>query len=688
MPALLVKNHLQKETSPYLLQHMDNPVEWYPWGEKALARARREDKPILLSIGYSACHWCHVMAHESFENADTAAMMNDYFINIKVDREERPDLDQIYQLAQQMLTARPGGWPLTMFLEPTNQAPFFGGTYFPPEGRYGLPGFKDLLQRIAEYFRTHRTEIHSQNSQLLAAFRDSHRQDSAKVLNITPLKLAQQQLTQSFDSDYGGLKGAPKFPNPTIIERYLRDVKGEYLGDESQQQALAKMKLTLDHIAQGGIYDQLGGGFYRYSVDTKWQIPHFEKMLYDNGQLLTLYADAYRLCKDKLYHQVLIEMGHWIKREMQSSKGGYYSSLDADSEGHEGKFYVWTQDQVRLILDKDEYFLAARYFGFDQSANFEGQWHLCLNTTIKILAQEQDLPIDKVQEKLEVVRQKLFIARESRVRPSRDDKILTAWNALVIKGMATAGQVLNQGNFITSAEQALNFIRNHLWQDGRLLVSYKDGRAQHRGYLDDYAFLIDALLTLLQTRWQDEDLIFAVQLTDVVLNHFEDKSQGAFYFTADDHETLIHRPIPLMDNATPAGNGVMALNLIRLGHLLGEMRYLEAAERSLKASWSSIQRTPHAHCSLLKALEEWCYPPQIIILRGSQEALKSWQDIATASYDPKRITLAIPIEAQGLLGQLKKYNPIGKSVTAYICSGQTCSAPITHIESFKKQLVY
>jgi uncharacterized protein YyaL (SSP411 family) len=684
-----VKNHLQGETSPYLLQHASNPVDWYPWSEEALARACREEKPILLSIGYSACHWCHVMAHESFEDPDTAAVMNKHFINIKIDREERPDLDQIYQLAQQMLTERPGGWPLTMFLEPTNQAPFFGGTYFPPEGRYGLPGFKDLLQRVAEYFHAHRAEIQSQNDRLLAAFRDLDERvsaDTVKMLEITPLKAAQQQLTQAFDPKYGGFKGAPKFPNPTTIERCLRDAKGEHLEDGARQQAFARAQLTLDHMAQGGIYDQLGGGFCRYSVDEKWRIPHFEKMLYDNGQLLVLYADAYRICGSKLYHRVLKETGNWIRREMQSPEGGYYSSLDADSEGHEGKFYVWTREQVQSILEDDEYSLAVRYFGLDQPANFEGQWHLYLAMTSEALAQEQNLPIQLVQQKLATAKQKLFAAREQRIRPGRDDKILTSWNGLMIKGMAAAGQALDQPIFITSAERALDFVCAHLWQNGRLLASYKDGRTQHKGYLDDYAFFIDALLELLQARWRDGDLAFAVELADAVLEHFEDKERGAFYFTADDHETLIHRPMPLMDNATPAGNGVMAWNLIRLGHLLGEMRYLEAAERSLKAAWPSIQYTPRAHCSLLKALEEWLSPPQVIILRGPEEALGPWQAIAAAGYAPRRVSLAIPAQAQNLLGQLGEYDLVGKAVTAYVCSGQTCSAPLTHIEAFKAQL--
>ncbi|ABA59002.1 Protein of unknown function DUF255 [Nitrosococcus oceani ATCC 19707] len=689
MPNPSVKNHLQGQTSPYLLQHVDNPVDWYPWDEEALARAQEEDKPILLSIGYSACHWCHVMAHESFEDSETAAVMNQYFINIKVDREERPDLDQIYQLAQQMLTGRPGGWPLTMFLEPIKQAPFFGGTYFPPEERHGLPGFKDLLQRVAEYFHTRREAIQSQNERLLDAFGDlDARLPAAEVegLNRAPLQAAHRQLAQAFDSRHGGFRGAPKFPNPSSIERCLRDARGEHLTEDEKQQALTMARLTLEQMAQGGIYDQLGGGFCRYSVDEEWRIPHFEKMLYDNGQLLVLYRDAYRLWGSGLFRRILEETGHWAVREMQSPEGGYYSSLDADSEGHEGKFYVWTREQVRALLGEEEYALAARYFGLDQPANFEGYWHLYAATVPEALAQEMKVPAPGLQEQLTAAKQKLFAAREARIRPGRDDKILTAWNGLMIKGMAAAGQALAQPVFIASAERAVDFVRAHLWQKGRLLVSYKDGRAQHRGYLDDYAFLLDALLELLQVRWRDGDLSFAVDLAEAVLERFEDKAQGGFYFTADDHEILIHRPVPLMDDATPAGNGVLAWSLLRLGHLLGEVRYLKAAESTLKAAWKSIQQTPHAHCSLLKTLEEWLIPPQIVILRGGGEELETWRAVAAAEYAPRRVALAIPLEAQDLPGILGEYRPQGTAVTAYVCSGHTCSAPLTRREALKEHL--
>ncbi|CAH9016651.1 thioredoxin domain-containing protein [Candidatus Nitrosacidococcus sp. I8] len=686
-----MKNHLQNETSPYLLQHVDNPVDWHPWNKDTLDRASQEKKPILLSIGYSACHWCHVMAHESFENKDTALIMNQHFINVKVDREERPDLDQIYQLAQQMLTGRTGGWPLTLFLEPTKQVPFFGGTYFPPESRYGLPGFKDLLQQISQYFHTNSSEIYAQNSRLLAAFRNIDKRiqiDKVSSLDFSPLKKSQEELSQSFDFQYGGMKGAPKFPNPPIIERYLNETIGSYLTKEEQQQSTTKLQITLDYMALGGIYDQIGGGFYRYSVDGKWQIPHFEKMLYDNGQLLFLYSKAYSLLKTKLYRRVLLETGNWVIREMQSPEGGYYSSLDADSEGHEGKYYVWSEKEIQPILDDSEYQLANQYFGLDQPSNFEDYWHLHCTISEEILAQKLELPLDSTQKQIITIKEKLRVARSNRIYPTRDEKILTSWNGLMIKGMVTAGQVLDQPNFIDSAEKALRFIHNNLWINDRLLATYKDKKSRYPAYLDDYAFLIDALITLLQIRWKDELFTFLIQLTDTVLTHFENKDQGGFYFTAHDQEVPISRLIPLTDNATPSGNGVMTYNLIRLGHLFDNMAYLEAAERCLKTSWFSVQQTPHAHCSLLKALELYLYPPEIIILRGPESALIPWHRPAFEHHMQRRIVLAIPLYTNKYLPkQLEKYQPINlNGVTAYICHGQTCLAPITEFESFKSQL--
>lgn len=674
-------NRLIGETSPYLLQHAHNPVQWYPWGEEALDKARREDKPILLSIGYSACHWCHVMAHESFEDEETAAVMNALFVNIKVDREERPDLDKIYQAAHQLLAQRSGGWPLTMILTPDDQTPFFGGTYFPPAPRHGLPGFKDLLRRVEAFYRENRDDIKQQNSALARALEEmTFPGDTVQSINAAPLDIARRQLEQSFDAQHGGFGRAPKFPHPTHIERLLRHWAATGRVDDK---ALSMACVTLARMAEGGLYDQLGGGFCRYSVDEWWMIPHFEKMLYDNGPLLALYSEAWLATRDPLFKQVAEETAAWVMREMQSPEGGYYSTLDADSEGHEGKFYIWDPQQVRALLNDEEYAVFARRYGLDQPANFEGQWHLHVQQGIAALSSEFSMSEMRINTLLDAARAKLFVAREQRIRPGRDEKILTAWNGLMIKGMTTAGRHLGRPECLASAQRALDFIRAHLWRDGRLLASHKDGRSALAAYLDDYVFLIDGILELLQARWRDGDLSFAVALAEAVLTHFEDKERGGFFFTADDHERLIHRPKPLGDDALPAGNGIAAHVLGRLGHLLGEPRYLDAAARTLTAAWPAVTRIPYAHNALLLALEEYLYPPQTIILRGPSADLPAWQALCGNDYAPRRITLAIPAEAADLPGVLAQRGS-ASGVIAYVCEGLSCGAPFATREALKR----
>src|SRR5438874_1183750 len=487
-------NRLAQETSPYLQQHAGNPVDWHAWGEEALARAREEDKPILLSVGYSACHWCHVMAHESFEDPAVAEVMNRLFVNVKVDREERPDLDQIYQLAHQMLAQRPGGWPLTMFLTPDG-APFFGGTYFPKEPRYNLPGFPQLLERVERIYREHRDDIGRQNETILATFESMQPGAPAhhSELSAAPIAAALRSLKTSFDSRYGGFGGAPKFPHPADFEFCLR--RSSAAGDGAAERVAT---YTLERMALGGIYDQLGGGFSRYSVDAQWQIPHFEKMLYDNGPLLRLYCDAWTVTKNPLFARVADETAGWVMREMQSPEGGYYSSLDADSEHEEGKFYVWDRDEVRSMLTAEEYAAFAPRYGLDRPPNFEKRhWHL------RITGPAENEPL------LTAARAKLFAAREKRVRPGRDEKVLVSWNALAIRGMAHAGRVFGRPEWIASARKALEFIRSRMWRGRKLLATYKDGRAHLNAYLDDYAFLIAALLELMQAEFSRLDLQFA-----------------------------------------------------------------------------------------------------------------------------------------------------------------------------------
>ncbi|MCE9633598.1 MAG: thioredoxin domain-containing protein, partial [Methylophilales bacterium] len=489
-------NKLAQETSPYLLQHAENPVEWYPWGEEALALAKQQDKPILLSVGYSACHWCHVMAHESFEDAATAAVMNAHFINIKVDREERPDIDQIYQAAHSVMTQRTGGWPLTMFLTP-EQLPFYGGTYFPPTPRYGLPGFSGLIEQVAEAYHERKADIASQGHQLVAAL-NQRTGTATQSLSDAPIETGVEQLTAAFDSTHGGFGSAPKFPNAPDWVLFIRLAA---TGDGNTLHMLHMLHKTHTAIAAGGIYDHLAGGFCRYSVDERWEIPHFEKMLYDNGQLLSLYSDGWLLIGDARWREVVEDSINWLLRDMQDSGGAFYAALDADSEGVEGKYYVWKTEQVKALLPADIYPQFATHYGLNTAPNFEHEfWHLCVEGT------------DDSAPHLKQAREILLKVREQRVPPGRDDKILTSWNALLIQGLSKAGRSFNRPEWIKTAQKAVDFVREYLWENGHLLACYKDGQARFNGYLDDYAFLLNALLDLLQAEYRQADLDFAVSL--------------------------------------------------------------------------------------------------------------------------------------------------------------------------------
>ena len=652
-------NRLAQETSPYLQQHAGNPVDWYPWGAEALERARAEDKPILLSVGYSACHWCHVMAHESFEDPAVAAVMNRHFVNVKVDREERPDLDQIYQSAHHMLSQRGGGWPLTMFLAPDG-APFFGGTYFPRSARYGWPGFTELLEQVAQVWREKRAEIGAQNGQLRAAFaRMAPRGAEPRAgWSAAPLESALENLRANFDSRYGGFGQAPKFPHPADLELCLR--KG----------AADIAALTLRRMCEGGIYDQLGGGFCRYSVDARWEIPHFEKMLYDNGPLLALLADAWLVTREPQFARCAAETAAWAMREMQSPEGGYYSSLDADSEHEEGKFYVWDRDEVRGLLTEPEFSTIASRYGLDLPANFDGKhWHL------RICNQVQD------QALLERAKKKLFAEREKRVRPGRDEKILVSWNALAIRGMARAGRVFGREDWIASARRALDFIRARMWRSGRLAATCKDGHAHLNAYLDDYAFLIAALLELLQAEWRAEDLHFAEALAEVLLEQFEDPERGGFFFTSRDHEPLLDRPKPGHDNATPSGNGVAAFALNRLSALTGEPRYARAAERALELFYAAMRDAAWGFGALCLALEEQLAPPAVAVLRGDEAGTRAWTAALGKEFLPGLIVVRAPAGTAELPPFLDKPARPG-AVNGWLCRGVTCLEPMQDLQAF------
>ena len=664
-------NRLAQETSPYLQQHAGNPVDWYPWGEEALSRARAQDKPILLSIGYSACHWCHVMAHESFEDAAVAAVMNKLFINVKVDREERPDLDQIYQAAHALLTRRNGGWPLTMFLMP-DQTPFFGGTYFPKTARHGMPGFIDLMPQVAAAYHGKRGEIEQQNEALRDALAQTLAPDATSgEPSAAPLDEALRELKRIFDEENGGIGAAPKFPHPAELEFCLRRA-----ADRKDDYALGMVRLTLTKMAEGGIFDQLGGGFCRYSVDAHWTIPHFEKMLYDNGPLMRLYSDLWLADRQPLYERTVAATAAWVMREMQSPAGGYYSSLDADSEHVEGKFYVWTPAAVKAALSDDEYAVVAPHYGLDVRPNFEGEhWHLRVIKPLAVVAKRLNLSVDEAQTLLDVARAKLFAVREPRVHPGRDEKILTSWNALMIKGMARAARVFGEPAWLASARKAAEFIRATLWRNGRLLATCKDGQAHLNAYLDDYAFLLDALLELMQHDFRRADLDWARELADVLLGQFEDSAEGGFFFVSHDHERLIHRAKSAQDSATPAGNGVAALALCRLGHLIGEPRYCDATARTVRAFKPLLERHPSAHTSLCAALEEQFAPPAVVVLRGGGNAdIAAWQRQISAHYLPHAMVLAVPAEIEDLPAALDK--PASSEVNAWVCRGVTCLPPI------------
>ena len=680
------RNHLASETSPYLQQHAGNPVDWYPWGPEALALAREQGKPILLSIGYTACHWCHVMERESFEDEATAAYMNENFVCIKVDREERPDLDKVYQIAHQLLSQRPGGWPLTIVMDPVHHAPFFAGTYFPDRPRHGMPAFLDVLTRVAGFYRTHKDDtlrdqagaIKEAMSQLFAG--------EAGTADAELLNRAEAELESAYDRGNGGFGTAPKFPHPTNLALCMR------LWRRSQRQGQARSWLldiahhSLLAMADGGLFDHVGGGFFRYSVDAGWRIPHFEKMLYDNAQLLPLYADAYLATGDVRFKEIALGTGRWITNEMQSPAGAYYSTLDADSEGEEGRYYLWTLDEIRAALGENEWRVAESRFGLEPGGtNFEGKWHLSVANALDVVAAKTALDRGSVESLMSSGCAKLQEVRARRVRPLRDEKVLTSWNGLMIQGMAHAGLQLDEPAFIESADRALAFVRTHLWDGGRLWATTKDGITRLNAYLDDYVFLIDALLTMNQCAWDNDRIHWAVELADFVLDHFEDAAKGGMYFTSDDHEMLLHRDKPGMDDATPSGNGIAARVLLRLGHLLAKTRYLHAGNRILEAMSEIMRRYPSAHGALMAALCEHLEPVETVVLRGDAAAAAQWRSLCRG-YQPDRQIFSIPMQTPGTAPGIIADMKIRGDVTAYVCRGTACSEPITGQSEFQRQL--
>jgi uncharacterized protein YyaL (SSP411 family) len=683
-------NRLANETSPYLQQHADNPVDWQPWGDEALALARSSDRPILLSVGYSACHWCHVMAHECFENAETAALMNRHFVNIKVDREERPDIDQIYQAAHQLIVHRSGGWPLTMFLTPEGK-PFFGGTYFPKRSRYGRPGFDDVLERVAQVWAAQRAQLMAQGDELVRTLADAlavrhgdnngadaGADDRTDVLQEAAVRAAtglRDALMRAFDEVDGGFGGAPKFPQPAILAALLRQAVAAH-----HDQARDAVLLTLRRMAEGGIHDHLGGGFCRYSTDARWMIPHFEKMLYDNGPLLGLYAAAWQLTGEPLWRQVCEDTAAWLMREMQSSEGGYFSSIDADSQGGEGRFYVWQRDEVAQQLGESEFAAFAARYGLDGSPNFEGRaWHLRVARPLAEVAARLGRGEAECAALIARARARLFAVREARVRPGRDDKVLTSWNALAIEGMAFAARACIEPRWAASARRAVDFVRGALWRNARLLATSKDGCSHLNAYLDDHAFMLGAMLELMQGEvLRAADLQFACALADLLLEQFEDPADGGFFFTSHDHEALVLRPMAGHDGATASGNGMAALHLQRLGHLVGEPRYVQAAQRAMALFSSEISRSPQDFATLATAMAEAVSLPTLVILGGPSPALEPWRAALAGRYLPGVLSLQLPADVGDLPGVLAK--PVAAHPQAWVCRGPQCLPPIADID--------
>ena len=678
-------NRLVHESSPYLLQHAHNPVDWYPWSDEAFVKAKQEDKPVLLSIGYSACHWCHVMERESFENEQIAQLMNDLFINVKVDREERPDLDEIYMNAVQMLTGR-GGWPMTMFLTPDRQ-PFYGGTYFPPEDRHGMPGFPRILQGVAQAYRDKPEDVQKSVEQILSALkRMSHSEDHEHVFAPEAIGKAAEQIASAYDAENGGLGQAPKFPNPGVYELFLR-----HHHHSGTKRFLEMVIHTLTRMALGGIYDHLGGGFHRYSVDEKWLVPHFEKMLYDNAQLVRSLALLYRITGNEFFKRVMEETLDYLIREMLHSEGGFYSTQDADSEGEEGKFFVWSLMEVNQILGEKDGEIFCRIYDVTELGNFEGKNILHPILTVAQAAALFKKTPDQIETLIAQAKHKLLAAREARKKPLRDDKIIAAWNGLMLSGLAEAVKISDKPSFLAAANRTIQLIFTRMFSDGLLLHMYKDGMAKQLGFLDDYAFLAIGLLDFYEATLDRSALERAVELTEVMLREFWDSSQGSFFYTGNSHEQLISRTKPCFDASVPSGNAKATELLLRLYHLTGKEDFRGKAEIVLRSYSHAMESQPFGFAHMLCALDFYLRKPKDVIVVGKPDDSRTTELLAVIN------SLYLPSMTVQLVGPdepLEEVSPLlaGKtqihgSATAYVCQNYTCSAPVTQPEELRLLLV-
>ncbi len=685
-------NRLAAETSPYLLQHAHNPVDWYPWGEEAFARAREEDRPLLLSVGYSACHWCHVMERESFENDAIAALMNENFICMKVDREERPDVDQIYMSAVQAMTGR-GGWPMTVFLAPDGR-PFYGGTYYPPDDRHGLPGFPKVLTAVSEAYRNRRDEVLQSAGRLLEQMQQGQADlpKASEQISVRLLDAATKNLKDQYDSRFGGFGGAPKFPPSMVLEFLLRT----WLRSDDTQ-ALAMVEHTLKQMDNGGIYDQLGGGFHRYSVDQHWLVPHFEKMLYDNALLARIYLLAYQATGDARYRRITEETLDWVLREMTDPRGGFYSTLDADSEGEEGKYYVWSAAEVEAALAPDNSGLFMLFYDVSAAGNFEGQNILHSSAEPEAAAAEFNVDVDALQALLERGRQKLLAARDLRVRPGLDDKVLTVWNGLMLRALAEAARVLDRDDYRAAAERNAEFVLVEMRRGGRLLRTWKaasdggPGNAKLNGYLEDYAAYADGLLALYEATFEPRWLSDARTFADTILAQFWDDDRGAFFDTAADHEQLVVRPRDFFDNATPAGNSLAADMLLRLARLTGSEHYADRARAAMAPLADVASRHANGFGRLLCAMDfDLAETREVVIIgREDEPATRALLKATFGPYLPHKVVAgAAPDDhdAIAVTPLLEDRGLVGGVPTAYVCTGFVCQAPVTEPAELAREL--
>ena len=671
-------NHLIKETSPYLLQHAHNPVEWYAWGEEALNKAKQENKPIFLSVGYSACHWCHVMAHESFENEDIAQVMNEFFVNIKVDREERPDIDDIYQKVCQLNTGT-GGWPLSVFLTP-DQRPFYVGTYFPPLDNYGRPGFGSVVRQLAQAWKEKPSDIQQAAENFIAGLQRTESVSHESKLEKSILDEAAVNLLSIVDMTHGGFGQAPKFPNASNLSFMLRYSKLSKIA--KFQEFVFK---TLTKMANGGMYDQLGGGFHRYSTDARWLVPHFEKMLYDNALLPPVYAEAYQISKDPRYLEVIQDTLRFVIREMASPDGGFYSAYDADSEGEEGKFYVWKKKEIQEILGKDSDVFCL-YYDVTDGGNFEGHTILYNNMNLSSIAFHFGKSESDVRQILKQGKEKLFAVRTKRVSPGRDDKIMTGWNSLMISAFVKGYRVTDEPDFIVAAEKCINFIETRLTKDRQLLHTYKDGQSKLMAYLDDYAYFTSALLDFFETRPLKKYLDLAVYYANYLLEHFWDDTSKNFFFTADNHEKLIIRTKNIYDLSLPSGNSVAAAAMLRLYHITGEKKYLDVSIKVMESLAMMAAENPFGFGQLLIAMYSYLIKPlEITVINSSNEEIKNY---LAKKFIPEAIMILIS-KKQELenLNQLKFF--AGKEyddnkTKVYVCRDFTCSLPLETISEIEK----